>query len=187
MLPESKYCSSKSRSKITWGTLKQTFFGCMYQCFIATNFSVSLAGKILIKSWPSYIGSPRVEPSANVEVHFSQAVWRSVKPKFHYSNFSKTCPWRVSWGSFGKVSDSSHGKSRDTGMFRGFKPSRHIQMVLKNSRDKSATSPFALRIQGKTRGSRRRRGQINRYVTGSSRTSWGNWHSGIWALACYWL
>jgi len=55
------------------------------------------------------------------------------------------------------------------------------------SREKSATSPFVAGkaeigdVRDKTRGSRRRRGQMNGDVTGLSRTSRGSRHSGIWA------
>jgi len=63
-----------------------------------------------------------------------------LKPKFRYADFLETSPWHdVSRGRFGEVDDLSRGSrghgscyGEDTGKFRGFKPSWHVEMVWKN-------------------------------------------------------
>jgi len=90
-------------------------------------------------------------------------------------------------GKFREVGDMDHVM----GMFRGFQTIATCRDGLKNSRDKSATSPF---VSGR-RGNRRRPRQVtgksatsrtdqrgrHGFVTDLSRTSRGNRHNGIWA------
>jgi len=71
---------------------------------------------------------------------FKFQIWNwnfKFQPKFHYADFLETSPWQV-FGSFGEVGDLSRGSRRHalcygevTGMFRGFNPSRHVEMALK--------------------------------------------------------
>jgi len=72
------------------------------------------------------------------------------------------------------------------GMFRRFQTIATCRDGLKNSRDKSTTSPFASEKRGNRRrprqdtGSRRRRGHINGNVTGLARTCcWRHGEVGI--------
>jgi len=78
----------------------------------------------------------------------------------------KSPTWIMLWGSYGDVS--------------GFQTIATCRNGLKNSRDKSATSLVCVGerekigdVRDKTLGSRRRRGQINGDVTGSSLTCRG--------------
>ena len=82
--------------------------------------------------------------------------------------------------SLGEVRDLSRGSHRngsrygeDMGTFRGFKPSTiaTCQDGLKNSRDKSATSPSASRKR-KSVTSATRKGEVSDIVDKSMETSW---------------
>ena len=91
-----------------------------------------------------------------------------IQPKFHYTDFPE-----------------NFHVTRVTGKFRGFKPSRHVEMVWKipaTSRHGNFSNHLDVLRRGdgeigdvrdKSRRSRRRRGQINGDVTGLSRTCRG--------------
>ena len=135
---------------------------------------------------------------------FSFQTLHCVKRKFRYADFFETFPWRVLRWSFWEVGDKSSTRSHGScygEVTGGLVVSNHRDMsrwfdkfpwqvgnqpVCVAETRKSATS--ATRhgevgdVRDKTRGSRRRRGQINGDVTGLSRTSRGSRHSGIWAL-----
>jgi len=105
-----------------------------------------------------------------------------------------TCHGEV-WGKsatwHGEVADMDHVMGKVTEKFRGYKPSRRVEIVWKipvTSRQQARLSTRNEKIgdvRDKTRGSRRRRGQITRDITVfflTSRRSRGSRHNGIWAL-----
>ena len=101
----------------------------------------------------------------------------AVKSKFHCA---LTLP--VTRGSFGKVGDLARGSrghgscyGKVAGMFWDFSPSQQCRDGLKNSRDNSATSPFASGKRGNRQHVRETRSQLTLWTksTGTSRVCCG--------------
>ena len=156
------------------------FRPCHWQYIMGVNNCIKWVTAWNNSRWQPDIGLRSVSPNSIMPT----------SPKLHRD---------TSWGNFREVGDLSRGSGRHgscygevTGMFGGFKPSRHVQMVWK--------IPFTSRLparlcQGnreigdvhdKTRGSQQWCGKINGDVKDLSRTfrgcrtAQGSRHNEIW-------